>query len=467
MSFWQLSVPSPDRAALKLGGDPSTARTLSYQELGAASDSMGHIIGKTPRKRLGALICRNDPITLIIYLAALRCGDAVMLLNEDTDPGRLQAIFAAYRPDWIASPASDMALDDHTTEPLDAGWRLWKYAGDAPATPIHPDLAVLLSTSGTTGSPKMVRLSYHNIDTNARAIADYLAIRSDDLAVTTLPFNYSYGMSVVNSHLQAGAGIVLTDAGLLTREFWDTFRRHGVTSLAGVPYTYQILHRLNPRKLPLETLRTLTQAGGRLSLPLTEYFRALAEERGWRFFVMYGQTEAAPRISYIPPESLKEKAGSIGIAIPGGRLSVSEEGELIYEGANVMMGYALCRDDLAKQDESRGRLATGDLAKMDEDGYFFLHGRLKRIIKIHGNRVSLDEVEHRLESALGLPVAVAGEDDKLHVFLGGESTDASEIEAKTILNGAYHLHASTFMLKRLAVIPVNTSGKKDYGALPK
>ena len=281
-------------------------------------------------------------------------------------------------------------------------------------------------------------------------------------AITSLPFNYSYGMSVANSYFCAGASLVLTDTSIVNREFWDTFACHRVNSLAGVPYTFQMIHRLNPRKLPLDSLQTLTQAGGALNLRLMDYFRELSDEMGWRFFVMYGQTEASPRISYVPPTNLAAKRGSIGIPIPGGKLSVSAEGELIYEGPNVMMGYSESREELSKGDELHGRLATGDLASQDEDGYFFLHGRLKRFVKVFGNRISLDDIEQKLETELGKPVAAIGEDDKINIFLDGK--DFFD-KARSVLTGLFHLHATTFSIHALEALPFTSSGKKDYAKL--
>jgi long-chain acyl-CoA synthetase len=466
MSFWALSDADP-RAAALIGGDDGAAPAgpVSYGELAARADAFAEGLGKSGRKRLGAILCRNSLATVVAYLGALRAGDAVMLLNEQTAPDLLQSIVDAYRPDWIVRPGVEAVPDGYRV--IDAGlgaaWQGLVLQGASAQTAPHPALAVLLSTSGTTGSPKFVRLSHKNLDANARAIVDYLGMNAGDRAITTLPFNYSYGMSVVNSHLQAGASIVLSDTSMLTREFWDAFAQHGVTSLAGVPYTYQMLHRLDPKKLGLASLRTLTQAGGRLPDRLVAYFSELSAEQGWRFFVMYGQTEAGPRISYVPPAMLPAKLGSIGVAVPGGKLSIGGDGELVYQGDNVMMGYALGRADLGKGDELGGTLHTGDLARVDGDGYFYLEGRMRRFVKVHGNRVSLDDIEHRLEERLQQPVAVVGEDDKLQVFL---SAGADADVARALIQQSYRLHHTTFKLHQVDSIPMQTTGKKNYAGLP-
>jgi long-chain acyl-CoA synthetase len=464
MSFWQLDhAQSP---AMLYGHDDTSAGGISYAELADMADGILSALSPLPHKRLGVIRCRNAVAPIAAYLGALRAGDAVMLVSEQLATPLWMATLEAYQPDWVFEPDGADTVPDpgsHHACPAPDGWRMWQRKAPSPqASGIHPELAVLLSTSGTTGSAKMVRLSYRNIDANARAIAEYLGIDQEDRAITTLPFNYSYGLSVINSHLQAGAQLVLTESSLLSREFWDTFARHAVTSLAGVPYTFQMLHRLDPRRLNLGSLRTLTQAGGSLAARWLNYFRDLAHERGWRFVVMYGQTEASPRISYVPPEQLAVKSGSIGVAVPGGKLSLSDDGELIYEGPNVMMGYAMSRADLTRGDEMHGRLHTGDLARMDEDGFVFLLGRIKRFVKIHGNRVSLDDIEQRLEQSLGAPVAVTGDDERIRVYV---TVPGSLEGARAILTTTYRLHATTFSVHAVDSIPMGSTGKKDYGSL--
>ena len=407
------------------------------------------------------LLCRNTPEALIIYLAALRSGDALILMHENIEKTLLKNVLDQYTPDWVFHHNSISIPELYQLDQLDQEWLLLKPVTQRMSVPINKHLAILLSTSGSTGSPKMVRLSYDNLNSNANSIADYLQIQNNDRAITTMPFSYSYGLSVINSHLAQGATLVMNSASILSREIWDTFSLHQATSIAGVPYIYQMLHRLNPQKLPLSTLKTITQAGGRLSPQLIEYYSKLSEKNGWRFFVMYGQTEATARISYVPPEKLSRKIGSIGIAIPNGKLSL-QDGELLYEGPNVMMGYAENRSDLSKGDDLCGRLATGDLATVDEDGYFYLQGRIARFIKIHGNRINLDDVEYHLENSLNHAVAVTGEDGLLRVYV----TPNIEIETvkKNIIE-LFALHSSTYKIHTIKTIPVTTSGKKDYGQL--
>ena len=359
MSFWNFA-DGHDAVAF-LTGSTEVTRSITYAELERMVSVTLGVLGTNERKRLGLILCRTTPEAVTAYLAALRSGDAVILLNENLEQSLLRDILDRYTPEWIMQHVTMPVFPPYRSEHQDNDWLMLRRTPPAECADIDHNLAVLLSTSGTTGSPKMVRLSYVNLSSNAETIASYLGIESEcDRAITTLPFNYSYGLSVVNSHLHARATLVLSDHSILTREFWSAFSLHQVSSFAGVPYTYQMFHRLNPRKLNIPTLKTLTQAGGRLSPSLIEHFSQLSLEKGWRFFVMYGQTEATARISFVPPSILPRKIGSIGISIPGGNLSISPQDELIYEGPNVMMGYAESRSDLSNGDELKGVLATGD-----------------------------------------------------------------------------------------------------------
>ncbi|MDR3625618.1 MAG: AMP-binding protein, partial [Ignavibacteriaceae bacterium] len=339
------------------------------------------------------------------------------------------------------------------------------------SAPSHPDLAVLLSTSGTTGSPKLVKLTYDNIQANAESIAQYLGIDKNEKPITSLPMSYSFGLSVINSHLLKGAVIICSNKSMVMREFWNTFNHYKCTSFSGVPYNYQMLQRLKFDKMDVPSLKTMTQAGGRLSEEFIKYFYDLTVKKGIRFFVMYGQTEATARISYVPYEKLGEKIGSIGIPIPNGEINIFPDeneitaspiqGELIYYGKNVMMGYAENKEDLAKDDELHGVLHTGDLAYKDADGFCYITGRLKRFIKLFGLRVNLDEVEKMIENHFGTAAACYGGDDALKVLV--QSQDKSIIEpVKRKIIDTYKIHHTFVVVNCVDTIPVTSSGKKDY-----
>jgi acyl-CoA synthetase (AMP-forming)/AMP-acid ligase II len=380
-----------------------------------------------PGREVALVRCGPAARSAIGYLGALAAGHAAILLEAGADPA---PVIERYDPRYVV---------------VDGSVEVREQA--APAE-LHPDLRVLLSTSGSTGSPKLVRLTEANVLANAASIVEYLGLDAGERAIASLPLPYSYGLSVLHSHLLAGASIAFTPESVIRPGFWDDVRRHEVTSFAGVPYAYAMLERIGMRELALPALRTLTQAGGRLDPAVALRFADRA-----RFFVMYGQTEATARIAYLPPERLAEKAGSIGIAIPGGALRV-EDGELVYQGPNVMLGYAEQRADLARGDELGGVLPTGDLGHADDDGFFYVTGRRKRIAKVYGQRINLDEVEAAVDGPAG---AVAG-DERIEVF-AERGADARALAER------FRLPARAIRVHAVERLPVQGSGKVDYAAL--
>ncbi len=461
MSFWTLDTAPRAPALLFKQTDETGIRSVTRMELAQKADAFASALaplGDAPS--LGFILARNDSACVAAYLGALRSRRPLALLPAAIDFAALTDLLAAYAPDWLlVHGKSGMPSYMLITEFDEYGL----YMREARSSlHIHPATALLLSTSGSTGSPKMVRLSHANIAANAQSIADYLQLGPDERAITTLPIHYSYGLSILNSHLTAGAATILSDESVAARPFWDAFREGGATSLAGVPTTWQMLQRLRLERMDLPSLRTLTQAGGRLAPELMRHFAALSRTRGWRFFVMYGQTEASPRIAYVPADRIEEKIGAIGIAIPGGALSLGEQNELIYRGPNVMLGYAESRTDLALGDILGGELHTGDIARCDADGYYWLTGRIKRIVKIFGNRVNLDEVEALLDARFGHGFAALDGGETLHVVFAN-AIDCDAVLA--YLRERLSVHPSGIHLTQLAALPLTPSGKIDYPTL--
>lgn len=409
------------------------------------------VVFQSVNKELILILCDNTIDILSSYISAMNSEHAVMLLEKTVNKELFSEIVGRYQPKWI------IGLEQYPGYKLIEGFLESEQRNNYL---IHQDLALLLSTSGTTGSQKFVRLSYENLIANAHSIKEYLEINEEERAVMNLPLSYSYGMSIVNSHLLAGASILLTNESVLEKNFWSFVKEHKATSIPGVPFTYQMLQRVGFTKMDLPYLKVMTQAGGRLKEKLVRFFGEFAKEQNKRFYVMYGQTEAAPRMSYIPYEKVIEKAGTIGKAIPGGQLTIKDD-ELVYRGPNVMMGYAECLGDLAKGDEFGGILHTGDTATVDEDGYFTITGRMKRFIKLFGLRINLDDVEKKLEGKFQTPLACIGTDDKLIVAIE-QSQYVDGI--KQAIEEFYHLHPSSYRIKVLP-IPHFTNGKTDYMTL--
>ena len=239
-----------------------------------------------------------------------------------------------------------------------------------------------------------------NLQSNAESISEYLNIGPNDRAATTLPMSYCYGLSVINSHLLRGAGLVLTDLSVVDPCFWELFRRRGATALAAVPYTFELLERVGFADMELPSLRYVTQAGGRMAPESVRSYAELGRRKGWELFVMYGQTEATARMAYLPPELAASVPGAVGIPVPGGSFRIDpvpglEHGELVYTGPNVMLGYAGSPADLAVG-RTVTELRTGDLARHHPAGVYEVVGRRSRFVKIVGLRVDLGQVERIL-----------------------------------------------------------------------
>ena len=442
-------------------------RIVSYAELKRMTDEWA---AKVPSRSLVFLLVGNNLDSLVAYVACLNHGIVPLMLDAKIDGQLLQRFINVYHPDFIWRRAeSGYVLEDCRIVGL-------KDCGDK-TTGLHPDLALLLTTSGSTGSPKLVRQSYANIKANTASIVEYLKLDSTERPITTLPMNYTYGLSIINSHLAVGATILLTDKTLMQREFWNFFTEHGATSFGGVPYTYEMLDKLMFFRRKLPSLHTMTQAGGKILPSLHQKFAEYAQREGKNFVVMYGQCEATARMSYLPPDRALDKVGSMGVAIPGGKFTLVDVtgreiaeseivGELVYEGANVTLGYAEIAADLAKGDERHGRLVTGDMAKRDADGFYYIVGRKKRFLKIFGNRVNLDETERLIKGEFsGLDCACGGVDDKMKIYVAC-GMDGQKEAIRDFVAAKTHLNFTAFEVVQVASIPKNASGKTLYSELP-
>jgi len=442
---------------------------LTYGELNAE----GHALYTTTGGRCLVLqLCGNNLGSFLGYAGFLENGVVPAMLDSDMSREALESIYQAYQPKFLWVP------EEYTHEgcfPIYSrfGYQLLQ-APFGDTAQLHPDLALLLTTSGSTGSPKFVRQSYRNIRANTDSIVTYLSLSDKERPITTLPMSYTYGLSIINTHLDVGAAILLTNKSMAQKEFWTFFCREHATSFGGVPYTYEMLDRMRFTYMALPSLITMTQAGGKLLPALHEKLACWCAETGRQFIVMYGQCEATARMAYLPWEKSIEKSGSMGIAIPGGRFElIGAEGETItepfvtgelrYYGDNVTMGYAESAADLSLGDERYGILDTGDMAQMDVEGYFTIVGRKKRFLKIFGNRINLDEAERLIKAAFpGTECACGGIDDQLYLF----SEDGARLPAmKAFLSERTGIHSSAFRTHALSTLPKNAAGKTLYKEL--
>lgn len=434
-----------------IDGDHAT----TYCELAELVDRAREQLGKT--RRLVALECDNSIGSLAYYLACLASSHPVILTNATS----ASTLAERYQPDiWIRrSDGSSQIGFSSSVGVLDSVDVFT--ARSITDHSLNPDLALLMSTSGSCGSPKLVRLSARNLEANAEAIDDYLAIRPSDVAALVLPMSYSYGLSVINSHLRVGATIWLSGKSVVDPCFWREFREHGATSIAGVPYTFEQLEKVGFSDFDLPSLRYVTQAGGRMPADRVRAFAQLGQRRGWDLFVMYGQTEATARMAYLPPDCALTAPSSIGRAIPGGSFSI-DDNELVYRGDNVMMGYANSPSDLARGAEVSA-LRTGDLARYDSSGMIEVTGRIKRIAKVFGLRIDLDELE-RSASTPREPVTCIDLGDRVGVAVVSESHSDLTLVTRRVSH-ASGVPTSAIAAAQLPGLPRTVSGKPDYEAL--
>lgn len=415
------------------------------------------------------LLSENTLETVAAYVGMIRKKAPVIMLNAHTPPANISEIIDRFVPMHIIAPMGTVSAGNYEkTKVLNV--EVLSLCNKA-AYSIDEDLALLLTTSGSTGSPKFVRLSYKNVFSNTASICNYLSIRADDIAITCLPLYYSFGLSLLNTHLYVGGAIVVTDESFLSPVFWKMLEEFRVSTFSGVPYSFSILRKIGLAKFNLSDVRYVTQAGGKLAVEEVDYWNKFFRKRNIDFVVMYGQTEATARMSYLPVPDMSDHMGSIGIAIPGGNFQLmndgkvidkpNEEGELIYEGDNVSMGYAESLKDLSLGDCNGGILHTEDLAYRDKDGFYYIVGRLKRFVKLFGNRTNLDELEHLLKIN-GVNALCAGTDDNLMIYL----TDSmSSAKVESVINKYTLISPLAYNIKVIHHFPISESGKILYSKL--
>ncbi len=427
---------------------------LTYAELAAAADRAVAPLGQA--RRLIAIEAVNELPSLLAYVGALRARLPVLLLPEG----------AGAQPSPLLARMAPAQLFHRQ-----AGVWQWQALAEGDAQPCHDDLALLLPTSGSTGSAKLVRLSYANLAANAASIQAYLAIKPGDRAITSLAFSYAFGLSVINSHLAAGASLVLTRRSVAEPEFWTLLDACGANNFSGVPHSFELLERQGFTCADHPGLRYLAQAGGKLAPAKVVRFAQDAAAHGVQFFVMYGQTEAAPRMAYLPPELAIEQPDAIGRPVPGGAFALIDEqgrdvtlpdqpGELVYRGPNVMLGYAERPADLARGAEVEA-LHTGDLAVRDRQGLYHIVGRKSRFSKLFGLRISQDEVERWLTEQ-GWTVAVTGDDAGLVVATEG-AVDGPRLARLTARR--LGLPVTALRVEAWPALPRLANGKLDYAGI--
>ena len=476
-SDYLLGTGSPDDIALVDAG-----QSYSYSELRCAAGKLAAQLSelKLPAGSRVGILAPNSLFWVAAYLAVMKLNHVAVPLSDKLAPEDVRRNVtlvgcAVVFTDRRLTRRFSAALGDGVTVITDEALASTAEPYWPAASPADPDAdAVLMFTSGTTDVPKAVRVTHGNIQANTDSIISYLGLRQSDRALVILPFFYCYGASILHTHLRVGARVVLCNSFVFPETAIDILDAQKCTVFAGVPSSFQLLLRagsFGTRNLP--ALRIIQQAGGKLSPVLVEELRAAQPHAS--LLIMYGQTEATARLSYLPPEKLTEKIGSIGKGIPGVELSVLDEhhqpvkpgeiGEIYARGRSISPGYY--GDPAGSSDKFTPHgLRTGDLATVDDDGFIFIVDRRDDFIKSWGYRISSQEIEAcalRMEqlvsaAAVGVPDDEAGEAVTLFVT----ARPGAEVTSADVL-ATCHQHLPKYMMPRAVVIvgsmPLNPNGK--------
>ena len=452
-------------AILDKNGDQAT-----YSELAAASDAL---VSDLIEGQLVFFLGKNDITSIFTYIGLMRRNLCIVMINVNLEKQKLKGLLVSYKPKYIFGPSEYL-------QTLEASKKLWSAEGyslieflDGVSLSLSPDLKMLLPTSGSTGNPLFVRLSTKNLESNSQSITKYLSLDENARAITTLPMNYSYGISIIHSHLTAGGSIYLNDSSVLAREFWNNLAKSEATHFAGVPFTYESLRSFKNKLIEMPGLSVFTQAGGRLAPEIVSEFAIECSNLGKLFYVMYGQTEATARMTYLPPELASSLPESIGIPIPGGTIELWDDsdqvisqnnvlGELVYKGENVSLGYSQSIEDLSLGDQNMGVLKTGDIAVKDDNGYLYIKGRKNRFAKIFGVRINLMDLELYF-GHMGYEIVCIEINGALCVITLKREVDF--LVLRDLIATYLDIHKSAIKVRFLDELPRNESGKIKYADL--
>jgi long-chain acyl-CoA synthetase len=455
--FWsRLSANANALAVL----DANASVEYTYAALEAIVDPLREQLEAFDRG-LVLLVAGRDIGAIALYLAALQAGHAVFLSPAPMQREASARLIETYQPEIVLF--SDHSLSETLRAFYGRVARLEGYELMARARrehrPLHPDLALVLSTSASTGSAKLARFSWNNLAASATQVAHALEIVPEGRLLASLPFSFVYGLSVLNSALESGASIVLASGTPADRTYWDKVTHARVTTLPAVTQIVDYLRTLRIGSDSLPTVSKITHSGDALDATAFEWLYQHYGIHGVRLYLMYGQTEACGRMTILHPRHLPRLHRSVGSPVGASNVSISAGGEVVFRGPAVMMGYAHSRDDLALGDESHGILRTGDGGHLDENGFLFLTGRLSRSCKIFGQRMSLDEIERDLRA----DGAVAAIEQDGHLVLVTEGTP-NGLSVGAIAR-MYRIPPQHIRIVTVDRLPRTAHGKIDYARL--
>ena len=404
----------------------------------------------------------NDSISLATYLALFRLKHCQILVEKNISKDNLNIIIKKFEPEYIFIDNKEKFDNKYKNVNTIGNYNFLKITKSIKSN-IHKNLAILISTSGTTGESKFVKLTFENIIENTKSIQNYLNLNSFDVGITTLPISYSYGLSVVNIHLFQDLKIVCNNNSIIEKTFWNSVKKFKVTNIAGVPFNFEILDRLGLIDRNLCNIRFFTQAGGRLEEDIIKRISSILKKKNINFFIMYGQTEAAPRISYLSLNDFPKKIGSVGKVVSGGKLSINKSNnEIIYEGLNIFKGYSKNRGDLSKLNHI-SKLYTGDKGYLDNEKFLYITGRINREIKIYGKRINLDLIEKIINLKFNIRCACKNKEN--NIFIVSTKNIKNFDQMKNIISNEFGISKSCLKLKVISKFPINSNNKINYSKI--
>ncbi|HEX6510440.1 MAG TPA: AMP-binding protein [Chloroflexota bacterium] len=474
MGFDPLEAGEPNAIAIV-----SDAASYTYGEFRRLRGRMAKLLRGEARHRLLVFIFTDRALGgITAYLACLHNDDVAGWLPAITSESQLSALLDQYGPDRLVLTHGQWSrwgpvLRTDGYQHVESFGLVIASSTTRRAEEVSEEVTLLLRTSGISGAPKMVKLSADGLIANSDAIRVALRIGPASRAVTSLPLHYTYGLSILHSHLYAGGSIVLTDLPHTGRSFWWVMSRNACTSFAGVPHHFEWLRGAVRRWPELPVPRTVTVSGGSMRRETLLAMDDLCRTRGGEFYVMYGQTEATARITVLPPADIGARGGSVGLPVGDWTIRVLDKqdrpvrerhsGRIVLWGRSAMLGYATCRADLAERGGPISPLDTGDHGCF-RDGYLYLTGRSTRMIKPAGVRVALDDIERELGELA--EVAVVGFSDQSAVACYRRSAPAERLAERWVaLAAALRVPTNALAIRPVRDIPLTDRGKVDYRAL--
>ncbi len=415
------------------------------------------------------LFCENSHNFIFFYLSLMSSNAVIFLLDKNINQKKFDEITKEFKPNFIIKP-KDSNIKINLNKFMKNIYNYKIYLFSHKKIHINPELKLLLLTSGSTGPSKFVMLSKQNLVTNIKQICDYLKINRSDKVIINLPLNYSYGLSIFNTHFLKRGKIILSENSVIEKKFWDLFKKFKITCIYGVPQTYEILKRIKFINKNLNYLKFMAVAGGKINNKALEYMCFLAKKNSFNFFNMYGQTEASPRIAYSSLKNRYQNISTIGRPVKGGRLFIKDnkgkvinkknkEGLLYYYGKNVMIGYAKNKDDLAKTRSNKFIINTNDIAKKDCNNNFEITGRFDKFVKINSQKINLSDLENFVSSFSKSNACIA-KNNRILVFVESLKIEKSDLKKK--LSNFSSLNQNLILINNLKKIPKTYNNKVNY-----